>query len=91
IPNTEVKLFSADGSRGLPPVRVGRRRANKSFPMGNGFFCFFLYRSVLIGCGKRKINSMEALFVEHPMKDWEMMKIPKYERSPCLKSGFPGL
>ncbi|POI18293.1 hypothetical protein C2145_20295, partial [Bacillus velezensis] len=25
--NTEVKLFSADGSRGFPPVRVGRRQA----------------------------------------------------------------
>ena len=24
IPNTEVKLFSADGSWGGPPVRVGR-------------------------------------------------------------------
>ncbi|MCY8143162.1 hypothetical protein, partial [Bacillus haynesii] len=24
---TEVKLFSADGSWGLPPVRVGRRQA----------------------------------------------------------------
>ncbi len=24
IPNTEVKLFSADGSKGLPLVRVGR-------------------------------------------------------------------
>ncbi len=23
MPNTEVKLFSADGSRGFPPVRVG--------------------------------------------------------------------
>ena len=31
IPNTEVKLFSADGSRGLPPVRVGRRRACQFF------------------------------------------------------------
>ncbi len=28
MPNTEVKLFSADGSRGFPPVRVGRRQAN---------------------------------------------------------------
>ncbi len=28
IPNTEVKLFSADGSRGFPPVRVGRRQAD---------------------------------------------------------------
>ena len=25
IPNTEVKLFSAHGSWGLPPARVGRR------------------------------------------------------------------
>ena len=28
MPNTEVKLFSADGSWGFPPVRVGRRQAN---------------------------------------------------------------
>ena len=27
IPNTEVKLLSADGSWGIPPVRVGRRQA----------------------------------------------------------------
>ena len=27
IPNTEVKLFSADGSWGLPPARVGHRFA----------------------------------------------------------------
>ena len=27
IPNTAVKLFSADGSWGFPPVRVGRRWA----------------------------------------------------------------
>ena len=27
IPNTEVKLFSANGSWGFPPVRVGRRQA----------------------------------------------------------------
>ena len=27
IPNTEVKLFSADGSWGFPPARVGRRQA----------------------------------------------------------------
>ncbi len=40
IPNTEVKLFSADGSRGLPPVRVGRRRA-KAIPCGGWFFCVY--------------------------------------------------
>ncbi len=28
IPNTEVKLFSADGSWGFPPARVGRRRSH---------------------------------------------------------------
>ena len=28
IPNTEVKLFSADGSWGFPPVIVGHRQAN---------------------------------------------------------------
>jgi hypothetical protein len=27
MPNTEVKLFSADGSWGLPPARVGHRQA----------------------------------------------------------------
>ena len=31
IPNTAVKLFSADGSWGFPPVRVGRRQADISF------------------------------------------------------------
>jgi hypothetical protein len=30
IPNTEVKLFSADGSWGSPPVRVGRRQAKEA-------------------------------------------------------------
>ncbi len=30
IPNTEVKLFSADGSWGFPPVRVGRCQAIKN-------------------------------------------------------------
>ena len=28
IPNTEVKLFSADGSWGSPPVRVGHCQAD---------------------------------------------------------------
>ena len=31
IPNTEVKLFSADGSWGSPPVRVGRCQASPYF------------------------------------------------------------
>ena len=34
MPNTEVKLLSADGSWGFPPVRVGRCQAKPQF----GFF-----------------------------------------------------
>ncbi len=29
MPNTEVKFFSADGSWGFPPVRVGRCQASQ--------------------------------------------------------------
>ena len=36
IPNTEVKFFSADGSRGLPPVRVGRCQASASMRVYGG-------------------------------------------------------
>ncbi len=40
IPNTAVKLFSADGSWGFPPVRVGRRQAiSKDQPSGWSFLC----------------------------------------------------
>ena len=40
MPNTEVKLFSADGSWGSPPVRVGRRQANdERLAEMLGFFC----------------------------------------------------
>jgi hypothetical protein len=38
IPNTEVKLFSVDGSWGHPPARVERCQASKSLPIGSGFF-----------------------------------------------------
>ena len=39
IPNTEVKLFSADGSWGFPPVRVGRCQATEEDqPNGWSFF-----------------------------------------------------
>ena len=37
MPNTEVKLFSADGSWGFPPVRVGRRFATFK-PLKNQWF-----------------------------------------------------
>src|SRR5690606_15811230 len=39
IPNTEVKLFCADGSWGSPPVRVGRRWAILCFIVVPRFFC----------------------------------------------------
>ena len=38
IPNTEVKLFSADGSWGFPPVRVGRCQVNKRSAILAGLF-----------------------------------------------------
>ena len=41
IPNTEVKLFSADGSWGSPPVRVGRCQAKA--PNSRGYFCLVLH------------------------------------------------
>ena len=40
IPNTEVKLFSADGSWGSPPVRVGRRQAMRRSAEKLVFFVF---------------------------------------------------
>ena len=39
MPNTEVKLFSADGSWGFPPVRVGRCQAS---PNRGYYFALFL-------------------------------------------------
>ena len=39
IPNTEVKLFSADGSWGFPPVRVGRCQAIRRSANKLVFFC----------------------------------------------------
>ena len=38
IPNTEVKLFSADGSWGFPPVRVGRCQARRRSADEAGLF-----------------------------------------------------
>ena len=42
IPNTEVKLFSADGSWGFPPVRVGHCQAKKVALSRGYFFCLIL-------------------------------------------------
>ena len=39
IPNTEVKLLSADGSWGFTPVRVGRRQAWNNY--------FFINKSTI--------------------------------------------
>src|SRR5699024_3019278 len=44
IPNTAVKLFSADGSWGVAPARVGRRQAiKKAFHRWDAFFIFYMY------------------------------------------------
>ena len=42
IPNTEVKLFSADGSWGLPPARVGRCQAQKVITDRKSVVAFFM-------------------------------------------------
>jgi hypothetical protein len=48
IPNTAVKLFSADGSWGFPPVRAGRRQANQK---NSGSCSFFVYKKISTGTG----------------------------------------
>ena len=48
IPNTEVKLFSADGSWGFPPVRVGRRFAKSKTTEISVVFLFFKIKLILI-------------------------------------------
>ena len=45
IPNTEVKLLSANGSWGFPPVRVGRCRAKSKNSRKTVFFCISRYQS----------------------------------------------
>ena len=45
IPNTEVKLFSADGSWGFPPVRVGHCQAS---PNKGLLFCLVLISGPLV-------------------------------------------
>ena len=47
IPNTEVKLPSADGSKGLPLARVGRCRADKKSIRLDALF------SLLLAAGAR--------------------------------------
>jgi hypothetical protein len=41
IPNTEVKLLSADGSWDFVPVRVGRCQAHEAQPVEVVLFCIF--------------------------------------------------
>ncbi|WP_218943208.1 hypothetical protein, partial [Bacillus sp. FDAARGOS_235] len=43
IPNTEVKLSSADGSWDLVPVRVGRRQASLRRVRMTRLFCVYFY------------------------------------------------
>ncbi len=46
MPNTAVKLSSADGSWGFAPARVGRRQANKKIRntiLYSGFFCIEMH------------------------------------------------
>ena len=57
MPNTEVKLLSADGSEGIPFVRVGRCHANqKDIILG---WCLFLVEIFLMFHGYM-INGMDT-------------------------------
>ena len=64
IPNTEVKLFSADGSRGIRPVRVGRRQASRSLPIGSGFFLFIflIFNVKVILLDTRCLGKVQSYF-----------------------------
>ena len=43
MPNTEVKLFSADGSWGFPPVRVGRCQVKEERSVEILVFLFVIF------------------------------------------------
>uniref|UniRef100_UPI001C5A1D35 hypothetical protein n=1 Tax=Mesobacillus jeotgali TaxID=129985 RepID=UPI001C5A1D35 len=60
--NTEVKLLSADGSWGFPPVRVGRRRAHeRTAVMAVLFLC--MEKDLLIIFGNHFIELVD-IFVK---------------------------
>ncbi|MED1095632.1 hypothetical protein, partial [Bacillus capparidis] len=44
----EVKLFSADGSWGIPPVRVGRRQAHDRKRISLSKLVFFCFRKLFL-------------------------------------------
>ena len=49
MPNTEVKLFSADGSWGFPPVRVGRCQVmSKKISRDTGLFCLIVFNNIAV-------------------------------------------
>ncbi|MFJ5763319.1 hypothetical protein ACIQAA_30245, partial [Neobacillus sp. NPDC093182] len=50
IPNTEVKLLSADGSWDFVPVRVGRCQANEAQPDKGCVFLYILKEEVVESC-----------------------------------------
>ena len=56
IPNTEVKLFSADGSWGSPPVRVGRCQAKQKTNILVGLFLYVKEKSE--GLNNKKVSQI---------------------------------
>ena len=50
IPNSEVKRLSADGSVGLPHVRVGHRQASNSKSLSDNWQGFFTISTTLLIC-----------------------------------------
>ena len=60
IPNTAVKLISADGSWGFAPARVGRRQANKKLER---FICsgFFVFKIEMLGYKKSGLKCYKIM------------------------------
>ena len=59
IPNSEVKVLSADGSVGFPHVRVGHRQASQTKGLTLAGAPFFIGWNVLVG-GQSRAACMRA-------------------------------
>ena len=64
IPNSEVKRRCADGSVGLPHVRVGHRQVLNVNPELNGLGFLFMERGLKISLKKGKCGQNQNSFIK---------------------------
>ena len=89
MPNTVVKLFCADGSWGLPPVRVGRCQAMRKTPERVSFFC--VERKTQKSCASKEASQTKKIGVkyEHDKKEQqEKTSKGKQRASPSETKGL---